>query len=459
MSVKYSRYVPAISIAGDFVVLNLLFVAGFCYFFPSGDCFSNEKLFFYLVINLVWMILVYSFGADKINRNTQKKALLFTYVKIIVFYFFIFLLYFQVFPFDYYPRHSLKYVFPLFFFTLISWKFALYYSFYLYRKHGYNFRNVIIVGYSPKSQELAKYFNHTKWNGYQFLGFIDEQIDKKHRIVGVFSQLKGFIESQQVDEIYLNLDKIPKEIRHQISDVILDYPVKVRIIPDFGEFSNFRAELVNYDFVPVVQVHPGPLSYWYNQLLKRTFDIVFSLFIILFFLSWISIFLFILSLFNGRQDVFFKQKRTGMDGKIFTCLKFRTMYQNPDADNRKAVKNDKRVMPGGRLLRKTGLDELPQFINVFIGQMTVVGPRPHMLKHTQQYRKMVRKYMMRHTVKPGITGLAQVRGFRGEIRKISELKYRVQFDVSYIESWSFMLDLKILFLTVWNFFKGQEKAY
>ncbi len=459
MSVKYSRYIPAISIAGDFVVLNLLFVAGFCYFFSPGDCFSGEKVLFYLFINLIWMILVYSFGADKINRNTQKKALLFTYVKIIVFFFFLFLLYFQVFPFDYYPRHSLKYVFPLFFFVLISWKFLFYYTFFLYRKLGYNFRNVIIVGYSQQSQELAKYFSHTKWNGYHFLGFIDQQIDKKHRIVATFTDLRSFIENQQVDEIYLNLFHIPKELRPKISEIVMDFPVKVRIIPDFGEFTNFKAELVNYDFVPVLQVHPGPLSYWYNQLLKRFFDIVFSLFIILAFLSWISGILFIISLFNGHEGVFFKQKRTGTDGKVFTCLKFRTMRRNPDADLQKATVNDKRVMPVGRLLRKTGLDELPQFINVLLGQMTVVGPRPHMLKHTEQYRKMVRKYMMRHTVKPGISGLAQVRGFRGEIRKISELKQRVQLDVSYIENWSFMLDMKIIFLTVWNFFRGQEKAY
>jgi lipopolysaccharide/colanic/teichoic acid biosynthesis glycosyltransferase len=189
------------------------------------------------------------------------------------------------------------------------------------------------------------------------------------------------------------------------------------------------------------------------------FDILFSVFIILALLTWISTILFILSLFNGLEGVFFKQKRTGTDGKVFTCFKYRTMYQNPDADRQRATVNDKRVMPVGRWLRKSGIDELPQFINVLIGQMTVVGPRPHMLKHTEQYRKMVRKYMMRHTVKPGITGLAQVRGFRGEIRKISELKQRVQLDVSYIENWSFMLDMKIIFLTLWNFFKGQEKAY
>jgi len=459
LSVKYSRYITAISIAGDFVILNLLFVAGYCYFFSERDCFSREKFPFYLFINVVWLILVFSFSADKISRNTPKKAILFTYIKLVVFSFFIFLLYFQLFTFNYYPRDTLKYLFPLFFLLLIAWKFFLDFLFFLYRKKGYNFRNVIIVGQSPKSQELAKYFSHTKWNGYRFLGIIDEKVDKKLRVVEEFSNLRSFIENQQVDEIYLNLDNISKEHRKHVSEVIMDFPLKVRLIQDYGEFSNFRAELVNYDFVPVLQIHPGPLSYWYNKLMKRIFDVVFSFLIIIFVLSWITGILYILSLFNGREGVFFKQKRTGTDGKVFTCFKFRTMLRNPDADLQKAVANDKRVMPVGRLLRKTGLDELPQFINVLLGQMSVVGPRPHMLKHTEQYRKMVRKFMMRHTIKPGITGLAQVRGFRGEIRKISELKQRIQLDVSYIENWSFMLDVRIVFLTVVNFFRGQEKAY
>jgi len=135
------------------------------------------------------------------------------------------------------------------------------------------------------------------------------------------------------------------------------------------------------------------------------------------------------------------------------------MRVNADADEKQATRNDRRVTPVGRLLRKSSLDELPQFINVFIGNMSVVGPRPHMLKHTRQYRQLVKRFMLRHTVKPGITGLAQVRGYRGEIRRISEIKNRVALDVKYVETWSFSLDLKIIWLTIYNLLKGQKRAY
>jgi len=459
LSVRYSRYIPVISITGDFVILNLFFVAGFCYSRPSQDCFDSGFLLFYAYINVVWFILTLSFGANKISRNTRKKSLLFTYVKIIVFYFFLFLLYFQVYQLNYFPRQDLKYLFPAFFVSLIFWKSLLYFSFYFYRKLGYNFRNVIIVGYTHKTRELERYFISNAWNGYKFLGYIDDRLNKRKHILGNWEMLRSVIEKYEVDEVYLALDKVPEDKLHIVAGVIREYPIKLRIIPDFGEFGYLNAQLVNYDMVPVMQFHSGPLGYLYNRILKRFFDILFSLIVIIGFLSWISLILFFLSLLGSRQGVFFLQKRTGADGKVFTCIKFRTMRNNPDADNIQATRHDRRVTPVGRFLRKTSLDELPQFINVFVGSMSVVGPRPHMLKHTKQYRRLIKRFMLRHTVKPGITGLAQVRGYRGEIRRVSDIKNRVALDVKYVETWSFGLDLKIIWLTVFNIFKGQKGAY
>jgi len=459
VSVGYSRYIPTISIIGDFVILNLFFVAGFCYLTPLRNCFTGDFMLFYSYLNFAWLVLTLSFGANKISRNTRKKELFFTYVKIIVFYFFIFLLFFQLFPLNYFPRQDLKYLFPAFFTVLIIWKFLLYYSFFFYRKLGYNFRNVLIIGYTHKTRDLQRYFIGSSWNGYKFLGFIDDRINKRKRIIGNWEMLKSIIEKQEVDEIYLAWDQVPADKMQKVTEVIREYPVKLRIIPDFGEFEFLNADLVNYDLVPVLQFHSGPLGFWYNRFIKRLFDILFSLVIILGFLSWISVILFILSLFGSREGVFFRQKRTGIDGKVFMCFKFRTMRINPDADKEQATRHDRRITPLGRFLRKSSLDELPQFINVFIGNMSVVGPRPHMLKHTRQYRQLVKRFMLRHTVKPGITGLAQVRGFRGEIRRISEIKNRVSLDVKYVETWSFGLDFKIIFLTVYNLVKGQKKAY
>lgn len=157
--------------------------------------------------------------------------------------------------------------------------------------------------------------------------------------------------------------------------------------------------------------------------------------------------------------VFFRQKRNGLNDKEFYCLKFRSMKVNADADRLQATKDDPRKTKWGNIMRKTNIDELPQFINVFLGDMSVVGPRPHMLKHTIEYSKLIDKYMVRHLVKPGITGWSQVTGYRGETRELKDMQGRIKGDIWYIENWSFWLDLYIIYKTVANVFKGEEKAY
>ncbi len=261
MSVRYSRYIPTISVAGDFVILNALFVKGFCLMYPERNCLAEPYLLFYVYLNLVWFILVVIFGANKINRNTQKKQFLYTYIKIIVFGFFLFLLYFQFTPLAYYSRDEIKYLFPLFFMLIIIWKFTLYYAFLYYRKLGYNYRNVLIIGYSNKSRELMNYFAGNEWNGYRFLGFIDEKTDVSKQIVGTWGDLKKCIEQKDIDEIYLSWERVPLEMMTELTTVINRFPLRVRIVPDLGEFSYKTIELVNYDLVPVLQIHPGPLSF------------------------------------------------------------------------------------------------------------------------------------------------------------------------------------------------------
>jgi len=162
---------------------------------------------------------------------------------------------------------------------------------------------------------------------------------------------------------------------------------------------------------------------------------------------------------SSPGPIFFKQRRTGERGHEFFCYKFRTMKVNKDADAKQATKNDPRTTQFGEFLRKNSIDELPQIINVLKGEMSVVGPRPHMLKHTQQYNELIDKYMLRHLVKPGITGWAQVTGFRGETKELSQMEGRVVRDVWYLEHWSFFLDIKIIYLTIVNVFRGEKNAY
>jgi putative colanic acid biosynthesis UDP-glucose lipid carrier transferase len=315
------------------------------------------------------------------------------------------------------------------------------------------------LGYGQKAKELSKYFLTNPWHGYRFLGFIDKEKNEKQQIVGTWDDLKSFIENNDINQVYISWDTIPRSVLANVTNLLADYPIKIRILPDLDNFAYKSAELVNYGMVPVLQIHPGPLSYWYNRLLKRSFDIALSLLIVIGFLSWFSLIIYIIDLIFYRQGIFFNQKRTCIDGKVFTCYKFRSMQKNEDCDSKQATVNDSRVTRVGRFLRKWSLDELPQFVNVLKGEMSIVGPRPHMLKHTEEYQKIVKRFMLRHTVKPGITGLAQVNGYRGEIKKPHDIIKRVKLDANYIESWTFNMDIKIIFLTIWVIIKGQETAY
>ena len=225
----------------------------------------------------------------------------------------------------------------------------------------------------------------------------------------------------------------------------------------FGEYISFF--ITNMGNIPVMAYRPNPLQFWFNRAIKRIFDIIFALIAILAISVTVLIPIVIAIKVSSKGPVLFKQKRTGYRGREFTCLKFRTMKVNVEADTVQATKNDPRKTKVGDFLRKTSLDELPQFLNVLWGDMSVVGPRPHMVKQTEEYRKLIDKYMVRHIIKPGITGLAQVNGFRGQTEELWQMEKRVENDVRYIENWSFWLDIKIIIRTVYNAIHGEKNAY
>jgi exopolysaccharide biosynthesis polyprenyl glycosylphosphotransferase len=214
-----------------------------------------------------------------------------------------------------------------------------------------------------------------------------------------------------------------------------------------------------FGHIPVISFRQEPLENVLNRFLKRSFDILFSLFVIIFILSWLVPILAIIIKLESKGPLFFVQMRSGKDNAAFKCYKFRSMRVNNDSDKKQASRQDARITKVGAFIRKTNIDELPQFFNVLIGDMSIVGPRPHMLSHTEEYSKLISKFMVRHFLKPGITGWAQVSGYRGETRTIDAMERRVEADVWYLENWSFLLDLKIIFLTMWNTFKGEENAF
>jgi putative colanic acid biosynthesis UDP-glucose lipid carrier transferase len=235
--------------------------------------------------------------------------------------------------------------------------------------------------------------------------------------------------------------------------------ISLKIVPDYkGVFRNM-GPVQYYDYLPVISFRQLPLDDIFRRFIKRLFDILFSGLVITLLLSWLIPIIAILIRWESKGPIFFKQKRDGLNGEAFGCYKFRSMKINMQANQIQATKQDTRITKIGAFMRKTSIDELPQFINVLFGSMSVVGPRPHMLQHTQEYSKSVDKYMVRHFVKPGITGLAQIKGYRGEIKIKSDINNRVKLDIFYLENWSLLLDIRIVLQTVSNAISGEENAY
>jgi undecaprenyl-phosphate galactose phosphotransferase/putative colanic acid biosynthesis UDP-glucose lipid carrier transferase len=263
-----------------------------------------------------------------------------------------------------------------------------------------------------------------------------------------------------VHEVYIASSNYASK---EISNIILFCErnlIRLKFVPDFQNFTKSkRVEINFYDDLPVISFRQEPLESTLNRTVKRSFDIVFSLLVILIIFPWLFPIIMLAIKFSSRGSVFFKQERTGEHNQVFWCYKFRTMRVNDLAHEQQATRHDTRITRVGRFLRQSNLDELPQFFNVLVGSMSVVGPRPHMLKHTEEYSALIQSYIVRQLIKPGITGWAQVNGFRGETNTVQQMEKRVEYDIWYIENWSLYLDLKILFRTITNMLRGDKNAF
>lgn len=325
-------------------------------------------------------------------------------------------------------------------------------------------KDLVIVGDGPAAEEIFQYCEDQTVRGYRFRGiFNDEAIDGVlgQRRIGDVEAAKAFAIQNRIDILYCAL---PGTRRADITD-LMEFcernTIRFRVIPSAESFIPVvkTSELEFHGAVPVSKLRREPLDSSFARGAKRAFDFAFSLGVILFIFTWLFPLLALLVKMSSKGPVFFKQMRLGKDNKEFVCWKFRSMRMNVEADVKQATKNDPRVTAVGRFLRKSNLDEMPQFINVLFGHMSIVGPRPHPLRLNDQYRDIIDKYMVRHFVRPGITGWAQVSGFRGETRTPEMMERRVELDVWYLENWSFLLDLKIVVKTVTNMFGKDENAF
>ncbi len=262
-----------------------------------------------------------------------------------------------------------------------------------------------------------------------------------------------------IDEIYSTISPESNAYVYDLAQAAETNMIRFKFVPDFHLFVNRNIHIDFVDDIPILSLRSEPLDDITARIKKRLFDIVFSFFVITLILSWLVPVMAILIKLNSKGPVFFVQLRSGRDNKAFPCYKFRTLKVNKEADTKQVTLNDTRITRLGKFLRKTNLDELPQFFNVFVGSMSVVGPRPHMLRHTEDFSRILNEYMIRHFVKPGVTGWAQVHGFRGEIKQKDQLRKRIEHDIWYLENWSLWLDLRIIFLTIYVTIKGDKNAY
>ena len=447
---RFSRFLNPIIFTSDILIIN-----GLTFYFIKD---FNTTLLLSAFLSISWIIISSFTQFYRVYRFTPEiKIFRLTLIQYIVFTFCLFAILGILNSFSFKTDQlNIRTVLKLSTTMLLCitiFKFSVYYLLLRFRVvFGGNYRKTIIIGSGNQTNFLANYFNQKKEAGFKL---------KK-----VFSSLatnpdviKKYISEKEIDEIYLCLSTVKPEKLNEIVNYAESNLKEVKFIPAFGKIYSKKLSYQNYDFIPVLSLRTIHLEDPFNNFIKRAFDILFALLVIVLLLSWLTPILSIFIKLGSKGPVFFKQKRNGYNFKVFDCLKFRSMKINKQANSMTATKNDFRVTRLGRLLRKYSVDELPQFFNVLIGDMSVVGPRPHMIKENEKYKSSIDKFMVRHYVKPGITGLAQTKGFRGEIETNEDIINRIKYDIFYIENWSFILDIKIIFVTVINIIKGEKKAY
>jgi putative colanic acid biosynthesis UDP-glucose lipid carrier transferase len=444
---RFSGFIKPISYLVDLTVITC---AALYLFHADFEIFT-----FGLFIGICWMVISMQIEFYKIRRNTAFTTLLGKIVKQSVFFLFVVFAFFGYFyELNRESTFILTYV-GVSMGSIAILKISLFFFLKNYRSVlGGNYRTVVILGKNPETEKLHSFFQV-----HDDLGYRSQRIVDLHQ---PNFDLQGFMETvldENIDEIFCSVKELGNEQLVELTDFADNNLRTLKFIPDTDAVLSKHLEYDYYGLTPVISLREIPLDDLANKIAKRAFDIVFSLCVILGLLSWLIPIVAIIIKIESKGPIFFLQKRNGLDYHEFTCFKFRSMVPNKIANINQVSRGDKRITKIGRFLRKTSIDELPQFFNVLLGQMSVVGPRPHMVSHTNMYARRIDKFMVRHFVKPGITGLAQVSGYRGEVETEEDIKGRVRNDIFYIENWSTFMDLKIIFKTIANVFSGEDKAY
>lgn len=331
-----------------------------------------------------------------------------------------------------------------------------------YRRNGHNSMKVIFIGNISIASELYRKMETDPSTGFVINGYFADvpcTDVTENNYLGKPEEAIAYIQQHPLHQVYCLLPSSDTELTDRIEQACSQNLVRYNRIPFTYNFQRHIMAFSLMDGTPVISLHYEPLTLAGNRILKRAFDLIASSIFLVTVFPIVYIVFGLLIKLSSPGPVLFKQKRSGLNGKEFYCYKFRSMKVNVDSDNIQATKNDPRKTRIGEFMRRTSIDELPQFINVWLNDMSIVGPRPHMLKHTEQYSRIISSYMVRHFAKPGITGYAQVTGYRGETQELWQMEGRIRKDIWYIEHWSFALDLFIIWKTVYNAIHGEENAY
>ncbi len=454
---RYGRYLNWIMVILDFFIINLVFVAT-C--FISSEIISEHARVTMLLANISFAPAALWSAEMHTRRAVRMEAIFRRAITIVVFHAMIFITLLWAMKLNHIPVKTMVIFYAIMFVAFPLWWVVSRHILKHYRNKGRNFLRVLIVGSNVTAQRLYAEMNTDAGFGYKVLGFFDDSCpdEIKDNYLGKISDLESYVKANTINEIYYTLSGENETALRTVTKIADDNVIQFYYVPQLSRYLSRGFEMYNIGTVPVLTLRRNPLKKHVNRYVKRAFDVVFSS-VVLLFSPIIFIPVAIAIKISSPGPIFFKQTRTGYLGRDFKCWKFRTMKVNADSDKKQAQKDDPRKTKVGDFLRRTSIDELPQFVNVFMGDMSVVGPRPHMLKHTHDYSKLIDKYMVRHAVKPGITGWAQVTGYRGLTEELWQMEKRVEADVWYIENWSFLLDLKIIIRTVINAVKGEQNAF
>ena len=463
MNTQFERYLKITLAALDLIALNLLYLLSQFIFKTSIDFQSVDSYILYWVIsNVLWLLLSFFLRnyADKTIMSFEAftKRTIQVYLLWIIF----------VMSYLFFSRElEISRLFIIT--TMGSFGLGLLLNRFIYlgihkyfRNSDYFVKRVIILGYNDTAKKLAKYLEEEGINT-RLIGYIEnfENVQElsNYPVLGDVQNTLRVAKAMDIQEIFSTITPEQNRDIYRLMHQSENECIRFRIVPNLSIFITREVHIEYFGELPILSLRSEPLDDVGNRIKKRSLDIAVSLFAIIFVLSWLLPILGLLIYLESGRPIFFKQLRTGKDKKSFYCLKLRSMKKNKDADLKQATKGDERITKFGKFLRKTSLDEFPQFINVLRGEMSLVGPRPHMVKHTSDYSLVVDDYMVRQFIKPGITGWAQINGYRGEISNPEQISMRVNKDLWYLENWTLWLDIRILFLTVYHVFRGDRNAY